>query len=70
VVENHTTQDLEILFDGESVGAVGAGMTRSFTELPGLRFTPTAVSANGARRYEHPEVDLGSQGSFSWIIEP
>jgi hypothetical protein len=70
VVENHTGQDLEIFFDGRSVGAVGAGMTQRFTELPGARFTPSAASANGARRFAHPAVDLSGKESFSWIIEP
>lgn len=70
VVENHTSQDLEIFFDGRSAGAVGAGMTQRFTELPGLRFTPSAASPSGARRFPHPEVDLSGRESFSWIIEP
>jgi hypothetical protein len=70
VVENHTGRDLEIFLDDESVGAVGAGMTGRFTDLPGPRFTPSATSANGARRFDHPEVDLTGKESFSWIIEP
>ncbi len=70
VVENHTGQDLEIFFDGQSAGAVGAGMVRRFTELPGPRFTPSAANASGARRFPHAEVDLSGRDSFSWIIEP
>jgi hypothetical protein len=70
VVENRTGRDLEIFLDGRSVGAVGAGMVRRFTDLPGPRFTPSATSANGARRFDHPEVDLTGRESFSWIIEP
>jgi hypothetical protein len=70
VVENHTSQDLEIFFDGRSAGAVGAGMTQRFTDLPGPRFTPSAASPSGARRFPHPEVDLSGRESFSWIIEP
>jgi hypothetical protein len=70
VVENHTSQDLEIFFDGRSAGAVGAGMTQRFNDLPGLRFTPSAASPSGARRFPHPEVDLSGRESFSWIIEP
>jgi hypothetical protein len=70
VVENHTGQDLEIFFDGLSAGTVGAGMAARFTDLPGLRFTPSAASASGARRFPHPEVDLSGRQSFSWIIEP
>jgi hypothetical protein len=70
VVENQTSQDLEIQIDGQSVGAVGAGMTRTFTDLPRLRFIPSAISANGARRFEHPEVDLTGQDTFNWIIQP
>ncbi|MFN2432531.1 MAG: hypothetical protein ABR599_06905 [Gemmatimonadota bacterium] len=70
IVENGTPEDLEILLDGRSIGAVGAGMTERFTQLPALRFTPKAVSASGAREFTHPEVDLSTRNSFTWIILP
>lgn len=70
IVENRTTQDLEVFLDGESAGAVGAGMTERFTPLPALRFVPSAATASGTRRFEHPPVDLTSQETFTWIIEP
>jgi hypothetical protein len=70
VVENQTSQDLEILLDGRSVGAVGAGMTQRFTELPGPRFTPSARTASGRKTFSHPEVDLSSRQSFTWMILP
>jgi hypothetical protein len=69
-VENHTSQDLEIRFDGRSAGAVGAGMTSHFTDLPGLRFTPSAVSASGKQTFEHPPVDLSGRRSYTWMIQP
>jgi hypothetical protein len=70
VVENRTSQDLEILLGDEVVGAVGAGMIERFTDLPGLRFTPSARTASGRRTYPHPEVDLSGRQSFTWIITP
>jgi hypothetical protein len=70
VVENRTSQDLEVLLDGEVVGAVGAGMTERFSDLPGLRFTPSARTASGRGSYPHPEVDLTGRQSFTWIITP
>ena len=70
VVENQTTQDLEVLLDGEVVGAVGAGMVERFTDLPSLQFTPSARTASGRRTYPHPAVDLTGRQSFTWIITP
>jgi hypothetical protein len=70
VVENGTSQDLQVFFDGVAAGSVGAGETQRFTNLPGIRFTPSARSASGAREFRHPPVDMGAQQSFTWIIEP
>ncbi|MBA2564652.1 MAG: hypothetical protein H0V09_04425 [Gemmatimonadetes bacterium] len=70
VVQNLTGQDLEVLLDGHSLGAVGAGMTETFSSLPGTRFTPSARDASGRREFDHPPVDLSTRDSFTWIIQP
>lgn len=70
VVENRTSQDLQVLLDGVSIGAVGAGMTQRFSSLPALRFKPSAVTASGRQEFTHPVVDLSTRQTFTWIIEP
>ena len=70
IVENQTSADLEIFFDEMIAGTVGAGMTQRFTELPALRFTPSARSASRSREFRHPAVDLTERQSFTWIIAP
>ena len=45
-------------------------MSQRFTEVPGLRFTPSARSASRTREFRHPSVDLSTRQSFTWIIAP